>query len=211
MAQKPKNKPQKTQEWAVNALNASLKKFSSSAWDGKSLILFGCEGYYLDSMGVKGQNDRGMYDDALFVVSERLFLALNINLDPTSYRPGHGHGSSKGMGTIHYGVHEQAYAIGKHKTIFPALRQVGNIIVRRDADSRVPKEDIITIDEKRYYLEIGNHQVMNFHPGGANTTSSLGCQTIPRDQWRLFIDSVVAEARRMNQKRFTYVKDRIQG
>lgn len=205
-----KNRPQNSQDWVTKKLDASMKKFGSPLWDRKSLILFGCEGYF-QLMGNPNTNDRQMYDDAMFVLTDRVFGAFNVNLDPNGYRPGHGHGSAKGMGMPHYGVHKDAYAIGKHKKLYPALRQVGKLIVRRDADDKVPKADIIVIEGRKYYLEEGDYQAMNMHPGGVNTTSSLGCQTFPRDQWSSFINLVVSESKRLKQKRFTYVKDRIRG
>jgi hypothetical protein len=52
---------------------------------------------------------------------------------------------------------------------------------------------------------------MNFHPAGTNTTSSLGCQTFPRDQWKSFIDAVGNESKRLGQKRWGYCKDRVRG
>lgn len=208
----PKARPSNSQFWFVSRMNDVLIKFGHEPWDGKGLIIFGCEGYYLNSMGEKNKNDRGIFDDAIAVISDRLFLTVNANLDPTKVRAGHGYGASKGMATIHYGVYPDAYAIGAHKAVFPALRQVGELEVRRDADNTVPQKDLIKVDDRLYYLERGNHQALNIHPAGINTTGSLGCQTIPRGlQWNLFIQAVVSESVRLMQKKFTYVKDRVQG
>lgn len=208
----PKHRPSNSQFWFVSKLNDTLLKFGKEPWDGKSLVLFGLEGYYLNSIGEKGKNDRNTFDDVIAVISERMFLTVNANLDPTNRKEGHGSNREKGMATIHYGVHEDAYAIGPHRSIFPAIRQVGKVIVRRDADDQVPKDQLLFIDDQMYYLEIGDHQALNFHPSGLRSTGSLGCQTIPRGfQWDLFIQAVVSESKRLKQDRFTYVKDRIQG
>lgn len=204
-------RPKNERAWFEKKLKASIKKFGGETWDGKSLILFGCEAYY-QLMGNPNTNDRRIFDDALCVLSGERFMAFNFNLDPNGERPGFGHSSNKGMGTIHYGIHEDAYAIGKHRNLFPALRQVGKITVRRDADvKKVKPSDLIVIDGFAYYLEVGSHQAMNIHPAGATTTSSLGCQTAPRDQWPTFIALVQMELKRLGQKRITYVKDRVRG
>jgi lysozyme len=208
----PKNRPQQDRDWVVCELNKFLKKEKAlDAWDGKELIIFGMEGYFLDSMGGKGKNDRSIVDDAIALISGDFFAIFNANLDPNGYRPGHGHGGSKGMGSIHYGVHRKAYQIGKHKSIYPALRQVGEIIVRRDADHNVPKKDLIFIDNQKYYLEVGSHQAMNHHPMGPSSTSSIGCQTLPIPQWPEYIGGIVRESKRLGQRQFTYVKARVRG
>jgi lysozyme len=205
----PKEMPQNSQAWFIDKLQSSMKKFGAEPWNGKDLIIFGLEAYY-QLMGDPTKNDRAMFDDVLCLLSDRLFLAVNANLDPTGFRKGSGHSSSKGMGTIHYGVHKDAYAIGWHKQVYPAVRQVGEITVRREASSS-QKADIV-IDGISYYFEKGSHQAMNMHPARLTSTSSLGCQTLPvGHQWDLFIRAIVSESKRLNQKRFTYVKARVRG
>lgn len=209
----PPKRPQRDRKWVEAKLLAFLKKEKRlDAYDGNELIIFGMEAFYLKSMGDAAKNDRQIVDDAVAVLwGSDGFAIFNANLDPNGFRPGHGHGSSKGMGSIHYGVFKHSYEIGKHKAIYPALRQTGTLVVRRDADSSVPKEDIITIDGHKYYLETGSHQAMNHHPMGKTSTSSLGCQTYLISQWPEFIGTVVREAKRLGQKKFTYVKARCQG
>ena len=43
-------------------------------------------GYYKDSMGKPGENDRGLYDDAMFFTGPSLFIAVNANTDPSKYK-----------------------------------------------------------------------------------------------------------------------------
>ena len=39
-------------------------------------------GYYLDSMGSKGRNDRGIFDDAIFIVTPNNIFRFEANTDP---------------------------------------------------------------------------------------------------------------------------------
>lgn len=145
-------------------------------------------GYYLNSMGKAGVNDRGIYDDAAFVDSPTLFSSVNWNTDPTSYRKGKGTGSSKGMASLKEGVWE--YKIGKHKGRGPAGNQAEAVTVIRDGlEGDYPNTGWFGI---------------NLHWGGRGT-SSLGCQTAPPNQWDSFINPLVSELKRYAQKTFKYV------
>lgn len=145
-------------------------------------------GYYLDTMGVKGKNDRGIFDDAAFVHSPTLFSSVNWNTDPAYYRKGRGTGSSKGIASLKLGTWN--YKIGTHKAIYPAGTQAAPVTVVRDGANGD-------------YEDTGWFGI-NIHPGKIGV-SSIGCQTAPKEQWRSFIDPLVAELKRYGQKIFPYV------
>lgn len=170
--------------------DAVEKILSSKGIDRKKfpVCVLAVRGYYLDSMGKKGANDRGIYDDAVFIDSPTLFASVNWNTDPSSYRKGKGTGSGKGMACLKTGVWD--YKIGPHKGKSPACRQAGPVTVIRDG-----------IDGD--YEHTGDHAI-NHHWGGRGT-SSAGCQTAPPNQWPSYINPLVAELKRYNQKTFKYV------
>lgn len=156
-------------------------------------VLVGIRGYYKNTMGKPGVNDRGIYDDAMFVVSPDCFVAFNANTDPSRIRKGRGKGSEKGMASLKTGLY-RAHNVGYHKKIYPALRQgSGEVTVIRDG-----------IDGD--YEDTGRFGI-NIHPGGINGTSSEGCQTIPRQggQWDAFIALVVSQLKKYNQKVVPYL------
>jgi lysozyme len=125
-------------------------------------------GYYLDSMGDVGKNDRKLWDDAMFIVTPSDILRFQANTDPNGYRKGQGTGAGKGMAMLKTGIH--LYGTGKHKGRL-AFRQCEPFTVIRDGNP--PYEDT------------GMHAI-NLHDGGYNSTSSLGCQTIPKGEWEGF-------------------------
>ncbi len=146
--------------------------------------LVGVRGYYEDTMGVAGRNDRGIYDDAMFLVTPDGFFPFNANTDPSRVRKGRGTGAGKGMARLNPGLW-LAYRFGVHKAGTPraheALRQAAAMVtVTRDG-----------IDGD--YEETGYFWI-NIHRGGVNTTSSEGCQTIPPDQYPEFISTIHREA-----------------
>jgi len=139
------------------------------------LILVGYRGYYLDTMGKPGVNDRNLYDDAIFVDSPQGMVAYNGNTDPSGYREGYGFTEqTKGMASLMANTVYYAHQLGTHRTKwdpigYPAIVQTaGPVTVIRDG--------------KPPYRDTGRHGI-NIHRGGDTRTGSAGCQTIPPAQW----------------------------
>lgn len=158
----PKSRPQKT--WAQ--IKAVIEEHGVAP---KGLILVFYRGYYRDSIGKVGVNDRNEYDDAAFVWCDvpGKMRSYNANTDPSKYRPGFGTGKNKGMATLAPGV--GAFVRGLHKGLYRALRQYGTFKIIRDG--------------KPDYIEYDSDSGINGHRGGVYTTSSEGCLTIPPNQY----------------------------
>jgi hypothetical protein len=145
------------------------------------LVIAGIRGYYKNSMGAPGVNDRGIYDDALFIHSPSVMAAFNGNTDPSSVRKGLGTGNQKGMASLIPGawfVHQFALHKGKYLAL---CQRLGKVDVLRDGNPA--------------YIDSGNFGI-NIHKGSYRGTSSLGCQTIHPDQWDSFINLAVDQAKR---------------
>lgn len=147
---------------------AVLQKFgnqmpSKRATDKIKVLMV--RGYYLNSMGRKGENDRAIYDDAIFVVSPEGIQSFNGNSDPSVYRKRVA--TIKAPQNIRYrpGLHGMSRKAGP----YPAFRQDAHCTVVRDG---------VGDDTGMFYV--------NFHRGGVNGTSSLGCLTVPPHQWDEF-------------------------
>lgn len=150
------------------------------------LVLVGVRGYYLNSLGRSGTNDRGIYDDALFIDTLNTTTAFNANTDPSVVRKGRGSGAGKGMARLKTGLW-MAHRFGTHngsRTSYPAIVQrISNVTVIRDG---------VNGD----YEDTGMFGI-NIHKGGINTTSSEGCQTIHPSQWDSFYGLARGEAQRL--------------
>lgn len=145
------------------------------------MIVVGIRGYYRNSMGAPGVNDRGIYDDAIFIDSPSAMVAFNGNTDPSRFRKGTGTGNTKGMATLNPGAWF-VHRFDKHNGKYLALCQrEGVVTVTRDGDPP--------------YQDTGMFGI-NIHRGGFNTTSSEGCQTIHPNQWDSFIALAVDLAKR---------------
>jgi hypothetical protein len=143
------------------------------------IIIVGYRGYYLDSMGKPGYNDRNIYDDAIFLLTPNVFLACNGNTDPSKFRRGEGTGNKKGMASLIGGWYP-SYCLDLHSGKYLAVCQRrGPVSVMRDG--------------KPSYKDTGMFGI-NIHRGGNSTTGSEGCQTIPPVQWDKFISLVECEA-----------------
>lgn len=124
----------------------------------KHLVVVAIRGFKLD-IGAKGQNDRGIYDDAHFIYTPSSIISFPANTDPSGFRKGYGTGSNKGMAMVDEGV--WAYNKGTHK---------GRLAFRPSVPIRVIR------DGNPPYPHTGWHAT-NWHNGNISTTSSLGCQT----------------------------------
>jgi len=138
------------------------------------VVLLASRGYYLDSIGVPGVNDRRRYDDAHFLVWPDGIARFVANTDPNGYRKGSGTGSNKGMATLKTGIH--LFGTGLHRGK-PGYRQAEDFTVIRDG-------------LRGDYEDKGQHAI-DIHSGSGDeddvgTTSSLGCQTQPPAQWKIF-------------------------
>lgn len=146
--------------------------------------IVGIRGYYEDTMGAARRNDRGIYDDALFLISPDHFATFNGNTDPSRVRKGSGTGASKGMAKLKAGLWN-AYRFGIHKAGTPTAHEA----LRQAAAQVTVTRDGINGD----YEDTGWFWI-NIHRGGINTTSSEGCQTIHPSQWAEFIAAAHREA-----------------
>jgi Caspase domain len=151
------------------------------------LVVVGIRGYYKDTMGVPGVNDRGIYDDAIFIDTPDTFAAFNGNTDPSKHKPGSGFGESKGMAKLKPGAwfsHKLDFHGSKVFGPYRAICQrLGKVTVTRDGKNGADYEDT------------GDFGI-NIHKGSFNGTSSLGCQTIHPDQWQSFIAMAMDLAKR---------------
>jgi hypothetical protein len=143
--------------------------------------LLGVRGYYKRTMGDVLVNDRGIYDDAIFVLTDNTFKSFNANTDPSIQRGG--------VAVLKSGAY-YLYKIGLHGVSGPkpyeALRQYGDVTVVRDGEGEFSDNK-----NARFWIDI--------HRGSYHATSSLGCQTIYPDQWEEFLDIVKKEMKRNRQ------------
>lgn len=146
--------------------------------------LIGVRGYYRDTMGVPGKNDRGIYDDAIMLVTPDNYTTFNANVDPSVAR--------QGIASIKPGNY--LYKIGIHGLSKPpakrykALVQAGPVTVVRDGGK----------------METGYFGI-NIHHGSIHGTSSLGCQTIIPGQWDGFITLVEHAMKKYGHETIPYI------
>lgn len=181
MSIKPPSRPKQSRQDSLDLLR------QAGVLDQVSLLAV--RGYYRDSMGKPGENDRAIYDDAIFVIAPDCYVAFNANTDPSLYRKGEGFGKDKGVATLDPGTWN--FIPGLHRGEYIALRQHGTFTVTRDG-------------YKENYKDTGDGFGINIHRGGNTTTGSLGCQTIPPDQWEEFIGLVLRKMNECGQKTIRY-------
>lgn len=177
----PASRPQRLETLTRDILRAHGVKHD--------IALVGVRGYYKSTMGKPNQNDRSIYDDAIFLVSPRLYLAFNANTDPSLY--GVNEKIGKGLAVLQPGL--WLYKVGLHgvsrgRKPYTALVQAAPVEVLRDGGVR-----------EKGFLAI------NIHKGSFHGTSSEGCQTVFPTQFDEFIETVCAELSHYNQEIIPYL------
>ena len=188
----PNDTPKATREKVI------AKLITSGLWKNTKVTqcsVIGWRGYYLNSMGKRGENDRGIYDDALFVLSPDTWTAFNGNTDPSVYRTGRAV-----LEAPQRVVYRPGYHGYKSKYGHPAFRQASPVIVRRDGGTGNGK----ALGDGRFTDEGMARFWINLHRGGHTTTSSAGCQTVPPTQWDAFYNLVRLQMKRFEQTEFSY-------
>ena len=147
------------------------------------VALLAVRGYYSKTFEPEG-NNIGVYDDAIFLVSEYGHYPFNANTDPSTLKPR--------VARLKAGVWQ--YKIGTHNLSkaqhrqYPALVQAAPVTVSRVGAG----------DDTGWFG-------INIHKGSKNSTSSEGCQTIPPSQWGSFYEMVKMEMKRAGVKTIPYV------
>lgn len=172
----PLFKPQKAE--------AAARDVARSAGISDAVALLGIRGYFLNTMGEPGKNDRGIYDDAILLLAPECYIAFNANCDPSLFREGIAN-LKTGVWKYKIGIHGLSRPLDKQ---YKALVQAAPVTVVRDGEGE----------------DTGMFGI-NIHKGAANSTSSLGCQTIVPQQWESFITSVETQMKKHGQKVIPYL------
>jgi lysozyme len=147
------------------------------------VTLVGVRGYYSDTFAPHG-NNINVYDDAIFLISKYGYYPFNANTDPSILKP-HVARLKPGVWQYKLGIHNVSKAKSRQ---YPALVQAAPVTVSRYKEG----------DDSGWFG-------INIHKGSNSTTSSLGCQTIPPQQWNSFYELIKMEMNRAGVKQIPYV------
>lgn len=159
----------------------------------KTIALVGIRGYYKDTMGIRGKNDRGIFDDAIVLISPNVYATYNANVDPSRW----GINTSinkpfaqlkEGKWLYKVGIHKRGKK-GEHQALVQAAKVT---VIRKEKEESELKE------------ETGFFGI-NIHRASGSGTSSEGCQTIPASQWDSFINTVKSEMKREGITEIVYL------
>lgn len=138
--------------------------------------------YPLVLVGIRGfqnpdANKRGIYDDALVLLTDSVCVGFRANTDPS--RTGKNTKINKGMAVLKPGAYP-SYRFNTHNGAHPhpaICQRNGVVTVARDGEG-----------EETGWFGI------NIHRGGFNSTSSEGCQTLHPLEWQTFYPAAKAQA-----------------
>lgn len=198
------------------------------------VALIGVRGFFA-SMGATQQNDPGIYDDAIFLVVEDICTGFNANTDPMEYaspnvtlkadawryrlgthtppsgvEPGYPALVQSGLpgDDVWVVVHPRTLADYRHFAAKSGVHFNENLTkasqyvaaMQQTRAKLVPREDPDFPD-----IEWPMHEHINIHRGRVDSTSSMGCQTVPPSQWDEFFVSVKTALDDNSQELVTYL------
>ena len=149
-------------------------------------------GYFWDTMRTTGTEGRGIYDDALFLVTPTAFNSFNANGDPSVARKDIAR-LEAGVWRFKIGVHNASKPSPPHQR-YTALVEAEEFTVHRDGTDEYESghEDPalgLCLGGGKWKGSFG----INLHCGSYKSTSSEGCLTVFPDQWEAFIELVKLE------------------
>src|SRR5688572_11033232 len=104
-------------------IEAMIKK-EYPLYEIPEILFIGIRGYYKDTMGEAGSNDRKLYDDAIFIMTPTQLFSFNGNTDPGAFKPG--------IANLKAGIWP-VYKFDMHNGKYMALCQrAGKVTVIRD-------------------------------------------------------------------------------
>ncbi|HEX8299667.1 MAG TPA: hypothetical protein VF594_10955 [Rubricoccaceae bacterium] len=132
-------------------------------------VLVEIRGYDLNTKGVKGENDRGLWDDALVLLwidgaKTTILASIRGNVDPSRHRTG----IAFKHGPQHYRVR-----LGHHRNRL-GLRQASPVLIDRDGTGGV-----------EYRIDPARWPYVNIHDDRGWGTGSEGCSTAPPDDFAI--------------------------
>ena len=134
-----------------------------------------------------GKNKIGVFDDSFCWITPDLCEGFNGNCDPSTEQQGRAN-LKAGLWRYQMGMHN-----GTHLPPYEAFRQAAPVTVMR-------------WDEKKGTASIPDTGMfgINIHHGGSGT-SSLGCQTVPMEQWPEFKNLGYKLLQKAGKKDFAYL------
>lgn len=145
----------------------------------REVCIIGLRGYYNP-----GQNQRAIYDDAIFILAPHKTKAFNANCDASVFR--------KAVANLKPGV--WWYKLGIHGLSKPKSKQYQALV----------QFDKVTVIRDQVGPDTGFFGI-NIHRGSYTGTSSLGCQTIHPSQWDEFISTVKQYLTMYGQTKLRYI------
>ena len=152
----------------------------------EAVMVVAIRGYYKNTMGKPGENDRGIYDDAMVLIGPNYIQTFNANTDPSRFK--------KGIATLLPGLHY--FKKGRHNLSRPGKEYAA---FRPDTpDEGLPvKRDGVPGPSRGIAI--------NIHKGGLFDTFSAGCQTLFPDQWPEFQTKTYYLMDKEGQRRLPYL------
>lgn len=203
--------PQLTRAQAVEFLKNNFPSLDPS----KQVIVMGMRGYF-----DPGANKRGIYDDAIALISPTAFAIYNGNTDPSIAQAGIAvlqdgiYYYKKGL----HGLHHLDMSKPEDRALLTKLDNIstfqqtwkdievpGRIIpywaLRQDSDVTVKRDGATGL-----YTDMPPRPRMwiDIHVGGYNVTSSDGCQTLYPIHWPDFRKLVFTQMDLHSQQRIPY-------